>query len=354
MLGLLLAISQWSRFPRQPHYRLHMARPAEQVHPHRLLSPIPQLGEPLQIPRQGSRVAGDVHHPAGRHGADGVDDVGGQPLPRRVHAHHVRADAPLLQVGGGFAGVGADKFHVGHAVLLGVGPGVLDSRRHDLRADDLFRPLSHHQTDGAGAAVQVHNSLFARQSGKLQRAVVQHLRLVSVDLEEGGDRQLEGQTAQTVLQGVAPPQHPIVSPQDHVGLAGIHVQDHPHRLGTGGRQRLDQLLLKGQRLGVGHHADEGLPLPVGADEHVTDEPLTGALVIGGDGVFVHPLAHHPTGLVRDVRLEQTAAHVDDLMAAAAVEAHLHPSLVILTHRERRLVPVALGVLGPVHLADGQV
>ena len=331
-----------------------MTRPAEQVHPHRFLSPIPQLGEPLQVPRQGGRVAGDVDHTAGRHGADGVDDVGRQPLPRRVHAHHVRADAPLFQVGGGFAGVGADKFHVAHAVLLGVGPGVLDGRRHDLRADDLFRPLCHHQTDGARAAVQVHHRLVARQSGELQGTVVQHLRLVSVDLEEGGDGQLEGQAAQTILQGVVPPQHPIVPSQDDVGLAGVDVQDHPHRFGTGGRQRLDQLLLKGQRLGVGHHADEGLPLPIGADEHVADEPLAGALVIGGDGVFVHPLAHHPTGLVRDVRLEQTAAHVDDLMAAAAVEAHLHPGLVVLTHRERRLVPVALGLLGPVHLADGQV
>ena len=87
---------------------------------------------------------------------------------------------------------------------------------------------------------------------------------------------------------------------------------------------------------------------------MTNEPLTGALIVGGDGVFVHPLAHHTTGLVRNVRLEQTAAHVDDFMAAATIEAHLHPGLVILTHRERRLVPVALGVLGPVHLADGQV
>ncbi len=87
---------------------------------------------------------------------------------------------------------------------------------------------------------------------------------------------------------------------------------------------------------------------------MTNESLTGALVIGGDGVFVHPLAHHTTGLVRNVRLKQTAANVDDFMAAATVEAHLHYGLVILAHRERRLVPVALGVLGPVHLADGQV
>ena len=87
---------------------------------------------------------------------------------------------------------------------------------------------------------------------------------------------------------------------------------------------------------------------------MTDEPLTSALVIGGDGVFVHPLAHHPASLVRNVRLKQTAANVDDFMAAATVEAHLHSGLVILTHRERRLVPVALGVLGSIHLADGQI
>ena len=144
-----------------------MTRPAEQVHPNCLLSPVPQLGEPLQISCQGGWVAGDVNHAVGRHGADGVDNVGRQPLSGRIHAHHVRADAPLLQVGGGLAGIGADEFHVSHAVLSGVFPGVFDGRRNDLRTDDVFRLLRHHQTDGARAAVQVHHRFLAGQSGKL-------------------------------------------------------------------------------------------------------------------------------------------------------------------------------------------
>ena len=77
----------------QKYYRFHVAGAGEHVHGAGPDGPVAQLAEPLHVPAQGGRVTGDIHHPVRRHPGDGVHHVGRQPLPGRVHHHHVGADA---------------------------------------------------------------------------------------------------------------------------------------------------------------------------------------------------------------------------------------------------------------------
>ena len=72
-----------------------MVGSGEEVGGFGLFQAVAPLGQEFHIPGQGGGVAGDINQPLGIHLDDGLDDLGGDPLPGRVHADHVGADALL-------------------------------------------------------------------------------------------------------------------------------------------------------------------------------------------------------------------------------------------------------------------
>jgi len=194
-----------------------MPRPREHIHCLHPLHLIPPPDQLLQVPGQGSRVAGHVHHPPRRHGGDGLHHREVQPLPGRVHGDDVGPQPLLGQLGGKLGGVPQEKLRVVNAVAPGVGPGVRHRLRHDFAPHHPPRFFRHYQGNGARATIQVQGQLLARQPCPLHRQGVQLLRLGVVHLIEGRRRQPKREPAQGVLQIVLPPQRPIVLPQNHVG-----------------------------------------------------------------------------------------------------------------------------------------
>ena len=259
-----------------------MPRPGEHIHRYGPGGGIAQGGEPLYVPGQGGGIAGDIDHPFRGHPRHSGDDLLPQPLPGRVHHHHVRPQVLRGQVGGDLPRVSAEEFRVGHAVAPGVLPGVVDGLRNDLPADDPLCVLCQTQRNGPRPAVEVQHRLSAGEPRQLRSLPVQPLRLGAVHLVKGGDGQAEGQAAEGVLQGVLPPEGPVCIPQDHVGVPGVGVQHDPHRLRAGGPDAADQLLLPGQLRPVHHQADQGLPRGVGADVDMPQEAPARPLVVGGD------------------------------------------------------------------------
>ena len=309
---------------------------------------IPLLPQQLHVPCQGGRVAGDVHQALGGHLDDGLDHLRRDALPGRVHADHVRADAPLGQGQGGLAGVGAEELRVVHPVPGGVGPGVLHCGGDHLRPDGPLCLPGHAQGDGADAAVQIQHRLLPGEPRKVQGPAVENLRLVPVHLVKRRHLQPEGQAAEGVLQIVPPPEGVAGLAQNHVGLVRVHRQHHPHQARLGGPEGLDQRVLVGQGFPVGDHRAEGFPRPVHPDVKVADEALVGLLVVSRNVIGLHPPLEGRPQTGGGQGLEQAVRRVDHVVASRPEEAH--PGAV--SHGELDLVPVPVRLLGGVDHLHG--
>ena len=330
-----------------------MGGPGKQIHRLGLDGPVAQLLQPFHIPGQGGRVAGDVDDAVRRHGGQHRRHLRGEPFAGRVHADDLGTHALAGQAGRHLPRVPAEEFRVGDTVAQGVGPGVLDGLGDHLRPDDMPGPAGQAQGDGADAAVQVQHRLLPGEPGEFQRQLVQPLRLIPVDLEEGGNGQAESEPAQLLLQPVPAPEGAGRIAQDHIGVPEIHIEDQPGQLGDSGAQGTGQLSGVGQLPPVGHYAAQGLPRPVGTDIQVPDQPPAGGLIIGGDLKVLHPALEGQTqGRIR-LRLEQAVLRVHHVMAPGAVKADGQPAL-SSGDRELHLVAVAQGGLRPQHRRQFQM
>lgn len=233
-----------------------MRRTGEHIHRRGADGAIPLLCKQLHIPGQGRRITGDVDDTLRRHRCRCGDHLRAEPLAGRVHAYHVRAQAPGGEVRRGRRRVAAEKLHISDAVAFCVFFGIGNGLRHDLRADDPRRPPGHHLGDGARAAVQVQHRLVPSQSREVRSGIVQHLRHVMVHLIKGRHAQPEGQAAQGILQHVRAPQGAVFTAQYSPGGLGVHAQHHAHGI----RQRLPhkrhQRVLARQLPPVDQHADQ--------------------------------------------------------------------------------------------------
>ena len=72
-----------------------------------------------------------------------------------------------------------------YAVALGIVGGVPNGLLHDFHAQDFLAPPSEAQSDGAGAAADIHHGRVRVHAGHVGGQVVQHLGAGAVDLEEG-------------------------------------------------------------------------------------------------------------------------------------------------------------------------
>ena len=148
-------------------------------------SPLPQ---PLHIPAQGGRVAGDVHHPLGAIWTM-ASTTSGEILPEAGPRRSRRGGAPGGQLPlGGLAGVGAEKLRILHPVAPGIGLGVLHCGGGSPPPDGPPCLAGHHQGDGADAAVEVHHRLPPGETGKGQSPAIEDLRLLPGSPRKG-DRQ---------------------------------------------------------------------------------------------------------------------------------------------------------------------
>ena len=183
------------------------------------------LGEELEVAGEGGGVAADVDHPVGRHLHDGVDQLRGQPLSRRVDNNHVRSDALFPELFGGICRVAAEESRVTNAVVGGVALGVFDRLGDDLDADQRLAFVRHGQADGARAAVQVEQRFAAGQLSIFLRLRVQALCLGAVDLVERLGRDRKAQPAERVGDRIVAVFCIGALTKDHVGILAIHVED---------------------------------------------------------------------------------------------------------------------------------
>ena len=329
----------------QQNNRLHVPRAREHIHGTGPGGLIAQLPENLHISAQGSWVAGDIHHLLGSHGRHGGDDLGGQSLSGRVHGDDVGPQALRLQLRRDVRRVAAEELRVLNAVPGGVFLGVLDGRRHDLRADSPPGLLGKAEGDGSRAAVQVQHRLLSGQSGKFQGLAIQRLRLVPVHLIEGRNRQLEPEAAEGVHQKVLAPDGAVFIPQYDIALFRVGVQHHAHR---SGRRRLDerrQLRLPGELFAVGNDAAQALALFIHPDVNMADETLAGALVVRRNLIFFHPVSHGLGRLVGDLRLDEAAIDGDNPVRPGLEKA----DGAVSSHGVLALIAVVRRVLGPYDL-----
>ena len=114
---------------------------------------IAALVQQLQIPCQGSRVAGNIDDALRLHGHDGVDCLRVHALARRIDHNAVRLQAARGELRCRCASIRAQKLRILNAVARCVFRRVLHRLRHDLRTDDVRRSLCQTQADRARAAV---------------------------------------------------------------------------------------------------------------------------------------------------------------------------------------------------------
>lgn len=322
----------------------------EQIHGLGADRGVAQRTEPLYVPGQGSRVAGDIDHALRGHAGDHVHHLRGQALPGRIDHRQVGPDALPLQPDGQLGGVAAlEAGFISQTVPAGVFPGVLHRLGHHLHPDEPLCPLGQGEADGADAAVQLHHRLPPGEGGKVQGAPVEYFRLRPVHLEEGGNGQPEAVAAQHLLQPVPAPEGAEAAAQDDIGFPGVDGQNHPRQQRRGGAQGLYQLLLMGELFPVGHKAAQDLPGGVGAQEQMAHQPFPCPLVVSRDTEMLHPaLDRGAAGRVR-LRLEQAVGNVYHLVAALPVVADG-----AVRHRELYLVAVTPRVFRAVYHGNGDV
>ena len=101
----------------------------------------------------------------------------------------------------------------------------------------------------------------------------------------------------------------------------------------------------GQLFPVADQADQGLTGPIGADIDMAYQSGVAYLVIGGNGVLLHPALDGPAGGVGLGALQQAAWYIDDVMATGTEKPHADSLLA--GHRKLGLVAVPVRMGSPV-------
>ena len=147
-------------------------------------------------------------------------------------------------------------------------------------------------------------------------------------MEEGGDRQAEGEPAQLLLQPVPAPERDVRIPQNHIGIPGVDIQHQSGQSGLCPAQGAGKGVAVGEAFAVDHHTHQALPTAVGADIEVADQPQAGAFVVGRDGMGLHPVLEGLPQAGDRLRLEGAVRGVQHVVTPGAVVAHGQAALAL--------------------------
>ena len=317
-----------------------MGAPGEEVRCHGILDAVAPLFQEGDVTAQGGRVAGDIDDPSGGEPGEGLDGIGIQALPGRVHDHHIRLHALFFQFQGRLARVAAEKFRVFDAVALCVVFGILNGLGDYLHADDLSGGGGHGERDGAHAAVEVQHRIFLRDLRLGDGGLIEPLGLMMVHLIERPGGEPEGEAAEGVLDVAGAVEGDELIPQDGIALFRVHGEDQRGEAGDF-LQPLQQLFRLGELFTVNYKTYQHLlRYRAPADVDVAQEPLVGFLVIDRDPELVHIVHHRVLDGIGLLRENQAPLVFHHIVGPRPEEAGIGPAL-FGAYRILGFVPVAV-------------
>ena len=278
----------------------------KKIHRLNLLRMIAMLLEPCGISCGSGRVAADIDHPAGGHLDDGGKGRLVAALAGWVEHDDIGPQALSGEAGGGLTGVGAEEAALGGDGVAhpgGVGPGAVNSLRHDLHADELTAAVSHGETDGTHAAVEVEQNVRGLQLGVLGSDAVEPLSGQRVDLIEGEGAESDRHTAESILDIARTVERDGLLTEDDVGLLGVDVDEDGRNIAELLPQRGHQFLAVGELRAGADEADHDLTAVCApAQENVAHEALAALLVVGLDAMGGEEAAERVADVVQDAGL----------------------------------------------------
>lgn len=325
-------------------HALHMLRVREHVYRLDARDAVAVPGEIAQVARERLRVARHVHHPLrpdGRHGGEKALVTAG--------ARGIEDDDVGVFTGPGHAlqevaRVGRVEADVVRAVCLRVADRVAHGVAVIFHADYARGVPAGEDADRAGAAVGVHDGLFAGQPGVVERRAVEHLRLHGVDLIKRARRDAEREVPELLADIARPIEHLAVGPEHKARLPGVDVLHDGRDVRVPLQQRAHEVALAGQHAVRRHEHDEDLPAaPAAPHEHVPQRAAAGFLVIGTDLEALEQAADRDNDLVCDRVLDHAVADRHDPVRGRLVHARDDLPLPIDAESGLHLVAVVVGI-----------
>ncbi len=316
-----------------------MAASREQIRGEGVFQNITPFLQQRHVPGKGRRVAGHIDDAPGREAVQGLDGVGVEALPGRIHDDHVGFYALALQFQCRRACVAAEKFRVFNAVALGVVFRILHRLGDHLHADDLSGGGGHGQGDGANAAVEVQNGVVLGDLRLLDGGLIEPLGLMVVHLIEGPGGQPEGKAAEGVLNIARAVEGEEFVSQHRVALPGV---DGQHQGSEAGNllKAADQLLRTGDLPAVDDKTHQNLPGDSApADIDMPQQTLMGHFIIGSHPVLVYIIYDRILDPVRFLRQDQAAVIFHHIMGSGPEESCVG-TVFLRCHGVLGLVPVA--------------
>lgn len=289
-----------------------MFRVGEHVHRLDARDAVAVPGEIAQVARERLRIARHVHHPLRPDGRDGGEKALVAAGARGIEDDDVGVLAGLGHALQEVARVGGVEADVVRAVRLRVADRVAHGVAVVLHADHACGIPAREDADRAGAAVGVHDGLFAGQPGIVERCAVEHLRLHGVDLVKRARRDAEREVPELLMNISRAIEHLAVGAEHEARLPGVDVLHDGRDVRVPLQQRAHKVALAGQHTVCRHEHDEDLPAaPAVPHEHVPQRAAAGVLVIGADLEALEQAADRDDDLVCDGILDHAVADRHD-------------------------------------------
>ena len=210
---------------------------------------IASVEELVQIALLGHRIAADIGDTARLKCAGGLKKLGRGASARRVDGENVNALVVIGSVQDVIGGiVGHKPSAAGEAVELGIATCVGNARRVALHAEQhnadtsVLGILRGAQTDGAAAAVSVHENVTLLQVHAVNREPIEQLGLLRIGLIERGRRDIEFATEQLVAHALGAIDDTSLLTQDGIARAPVDVLSNGDDIRIERRDSLKELL----------------------------------------------------------------------------------------------------------------
>lgn len=289
-----------------------MLRVREHVHRLDAHDAVTVPGEVAQVARECLRAARHVHHPLRPDGRDGGEKALVTAGARGIEDDDVGVFAGLRHALQEVARVGGVEADVVRAVRLRVADRVAHGVAVVLHADHACGIPAREDADRAGAAVGVHDGLFAGQPGIVECRAVEHLRLHGVDLVKRARRDAEREVSELLADIARAIEHLAVGAEHEARLPGVDVLHDGRDVRVPLQQRAHEVALAGQHTVRRHEHDEDLPAaPAAPHEHVPQRAAAGVLIIGMNLEALEQAADCDDDLVGDRILDHAVADRHD-------------------------------------------
>lgn len=236
---------------------------------------------------------------------------------------------------------------MGDAVCRGIFLRVADGVGDDLDADDALRFPCEAEGDGAGAAVRVDDRFLPRKICKIEGGIVEHFRLLGIDLEERVRRHFESEPAQGGRERLPPPEAADLRAEDDVARPALHIVVEGDQFRQGVPHFPDPFFFTGKLRRGGDDDCHKLPAVAYAAHDVAHAACMGLLIVRREAVLVHERFREDEKAVVRFLLNSAGQGGDDRVAPLPVIAEAHPPAGE-AYRDGHLVPVAEGVSGGEH------